>query len=95
MKINDIVLEKWTAKYKRSINCSNPKGFSQRAHCQSRNKNEDLEPKDIHDLADNKNVKWDNDPDFMNKSKELTGKKHLDDMDQDELEIIKRFIAKK
>lgn len=95
MKINDIVLEKWTAKYKRSINCSNPKGFSQRAHCQGRNKNEDLEPKDIHDLADNKNVKWDNDPDFMNKSKELTGKKHLDDMDQDELEIIKRFIAKK
>jgi hypothetical protein len=26
--------EKWSAKYKRSIDCSNPKGFSQRAHCQ-------------------------------------------------------------
>ena len=30
--------EKWSAKYKRSINCSNPKGFSQRAHCQGRKK---------------------------------------------------------
>ena len=32
--------EKWSAKYKRSINCSNPKGFSQKAHCAGRNKNE-------------------------------------------------------
>lgn len=30
--------EKWSAKYKRSINCNNPKGFSQRAHCQGRRK---------------------------------------------------------
>ena len=34
------VNEKWSAKYKRSINCSNPKGFSQKAHCAGRNKNE-------------------------------------------------------
>jgi hypothetical protein len=26
----------WSEKYKRSIDCENPKGFSQRAHCQSR-----------------------------------------------------------
>lgn len=31
--------EKWSEKYKRSINCDNPKGFSQRAHCQGRKKN--------------------------------------------------------
>lgn len=30
--------EKWSQKYKNSINCSNPKGFSQRAHCQGRKK---------------------------------------------------------
>ena len=30
--------EKWTQKYKRSIDCSNPKGFSQKAHCQGRKK---------------------------------------------------------
>jgi hypothetical protein len=33
-----IVREKWSQKYKNSINCSNPKGFSQRAHCQGRKK---------------------------------------------------------
>jgi len=36
--------EGWSEKYKKSINCKNPKGFSQRAHCQGRKKkvNEDL-----------------------------------------------------
>jgi hypothetical protein len=39
----ETVTEKWTEKYKRSINCDNPKGFSQRAHCQGKKKsvNED------------------------------------------------------
>jgi hypothetical protein len=30
--------EKWSAKYKKSIDCKNPKGFSQRAHCDGRKK---------------------------------------------------------
>ena len=30
--------EKWSEKYKKSIDCKNPKGFSQRAHCQGRKK---------------------------------------------------------
>jgi hypothetical protein len=30
--------EKWSIKYKRAIDCSNPRGFSQRAHCQARQK---------------------------------------------------------
>lgn len=30
--------EKWSQKYKNSINCSNPKGFSQRAHCAGKKK---------------------------------------------------------
>jgi hypothetical protein len=34
----DYIEEKWSKKYKRSINCSNPKGFSQRAHCAGRKK---------------------------------------------------------
>lgn len=38
--------EKWSQKYKRSINCSNPRGFSQRAHCQGRKKEEDYHPND-------------------------------------------------
>ena len=32
------ISEKWSKKYKKSIDCSNPKGFSQRAHCQGRKK---------------------------------------------------------
>ncbi len=34
--------EGWSDKYKRSINCNNPKGFSQKAHCAGRKKNEDV-----------------------------------------------------
>ena len=30
--------EKWSDKYKRSIDCNNPKGFSQKAHCKGRKK---------------------------------------------------------
>tara|TARA_Y100001937_G_scaffold118968_1_gene174030 strand:- start:193 stop:426 length:234 start_codon:yes stop_codon:yes gene_type:complete len=30
--------KKWSRKYKKSINCSNPKGFSQKAHCAGRKK---------------------------------------------------------
>ena len=39
------VSEDWSKKYKRSIDCSHPKGFSQKAHCAGRRKhkaNEDL-----------------------------------------------------
>ena len=32
------IIEAWTDKYKKSIDCDNPKGFSQRAHCQGRKK---------------------------------------------------------
>jgi hypothetical protein len=35
---NDYIEEKWSQKYKRSINCTNPKGFSQRAHCAGKKK---------------------------------------------------------
>jgi hypothetical protein len=34
----DYIEEKWSAKYKSSINCANPKGFSQKAHCAGRKK---------------------------------------------------------
>ena len=35
---DDYIEEKWSQKYKSSINCSNPKGFSQKAHCAGRKK---------------------------------------------------------
>jgi hypothetical protein len=34
----DYIEEKWSQKYKSSINCANPRGFSQRAHCAGRKK---------------------------------------------------------
>ena len=34
----DYIDEKWSQKYKRSIDCSRPRGFSQRAHCAGRKK---------------------------------------------------------
>lgn len=40
MKSKDFLNDEWSQKYKRSINCSHPKGFSQRAHCAGRKKNE-------------------------------------------------------
>jgi hypothetical protein len=41
MRAQEFISEKWSKKYKSSINCANPKGFSQKAHCQGRKKNED------------------------------------------------------
>lgn len=43
MKANEFITEKWSKKYKSSINCSNPKGFSQKAHCAGKKKNESEE----------------------------------------------------
>jgi len=36
--LEELLSEKWTDKYKRSINCKSPKGFSQKAHCAARKK---------------------------------------------------------
>jgi hypothetical protein len=36
--IEDYIDERWSTKYKKSIDCANPKGFSQRAHCAGRKK---------------------------------------------------------
>jgi len=41
--LEDMLDEGWSKKYKDSINCSNPKGFSQKAHCAGRKKNEDID----------------------------------------------------
>ena len=43
--LEDMLDEGWSKKYKDSINCSNPKGFSQKAHCAGRKKNEDIDDK--------------------------------------------------
>ena len=46
MLLRELLSEVWSEKYKRSINCASPKGFSQKAHCLGRNKEEDYHPND-------------------------------------------------
>ena len=41
----------WSEKYKKSINCDNPKGFSQRAHCQGKKKKMNEEKKKDHEYS--------------------------------------------
>ena len=44
MRATEFITEKWSQKYKSSINCSHPKGFSQKAHCAGKKKhNESIE----------------------------------------------------
>lgn len=43
MRAKEFISEKWSTRYKRSINCANPKGFSQRAHCAGRKKANETE----------------------------------------------------
>ncbi len=46
----------WSKKYKRSIDCSNPKGFSQKAHCagrKARQAGKNTKSKSINEMNDN------------------------------------------
>lgn len=36
--VEDYIEERWSQKQKRNVNCANPQGFSQRAHCAGRKK---------------------------------------------------------
>ena len=54
--------EEWSQKYKKSIDCDNPKGFSQKAHCQGRKKKM-------------KSIKEEGLRDWFGKSKSKDGKK--------------------
>lgn len=53
---------------------------------------ENLSPQIIHKLADHKGVKWDDEPSFLQLTKRLTGKEHLDDLDQAGLNKVKKHL---
>jgi hypothetical protein len=89
------VAESWSKKYKKSINCDSPKGFSQRAHCQGRKKRkttESVSVAKVHRLANKKGIPWDNNKRFMRKTRELTGKRHLDDLSQSGLKKVINWL---
>jgi len=88
----------WSKKYKKSIDCNNPKGFSQKAHCQGRKKREHME---INELVPNMQVV---NPQAYNQllKKQLTKTKKVgtalknknDPLHKKALQLIKRFIKK-
>ena len=45
------VSEAWSAKYKKSIDCDNPKGFSQKAHCRGRKIDEGKDGMSDHEVS--------------------------------------------
>ena len=51
--------EEWSQKYKNSIDCNNPKGFSQKAHCQGKKKNETMKIEEKLELFLEKNCPTD------------------------------------
>lgn len=42
----------WSEKYKNSINCKNPKGFSQRAHCDGKKKQKSVNARATHTILE-------------------------------------------
>lgn len=48
----------------------------------------------IHKLADEKGIKWDNEPSFLKLTKQLTGKEHLDDLTPRELIKVQQYLEK-
>jgi hypothetical protein len=49
---------------------------------------------DVHAAADAAGVSWDNNPAFMDRSERLTGKRHLDDMTEQELRAVASNLKK-
>jgi hypothetical protein len=54
---------------------------------------ERLTPRHIHDLADRLGIAWDDDPQFLRMTKTITGRAHLDDLDQTGLRKIRDHLA--
>jgi GNAT superfamily N-acetyltransferase len=73
--------EKWSQKYKSSINCASPRGFSQKAHCAGRKKNES-----VTENAEELNV---GDPVIITGNVEFQGKTG----DIDSFGDMKRFVV--
>jgi len=48
--------------------------------------------KDIHKRADELEIPWDDDAEFMRRTKKLTGESHLDKMTSEELEKVYKAL---
>lgn len=52
-----------------------------------------MKVKDLHTIANEKGILWDNDPVFLMICSQLTGKQHLDDMTSSELQMVYEEIT--
>ena len=58
-------------------------------------KEEKISVEDIHKRADELEIPWDDDAEFMVWTKELTGKSRLDDLDEDERSEVYAALKKR
>ena len=75
-----VTKEGWSDKYKKSIDCNNPKGFSQKAHCQGKKKVSEATKYDKYDKEKKQFAKADNRMKFgkfYDKAKEAVSYTHL------------------
>lgn len=86
IKLKNILNEDWSQKYKDSINCDNPKGFSQKAHCAGKEKNESANFTYAVVLSKEEFVKEETASDII---------KDLDKVKNDLLKKVEVLIAKK
>ena len=82
------VMEGWSEKYKRSINCNNPKGFSQKAHCAGKKKNEDTELDEFDVAAAKEKAKAANQARIKQDAERSQNRKDI----RDKLKNIKRTV---
>ena len=78
--------EGWSDKYKQSIDCDNPKGFSQKAHCQGKKKMKETYQRSLTPLTEKAKKCW---PGYEKKgTKKMFGKTYNNCVKKEEVEYI-------
>ena len=79
-----LVKEGWSDKYKKSIDCDNPKGFSQKAHCQGKKKMKETYERSLVPLSEKAKKCW---PGYEKKgTKKMFGKTYNNCVKKEEVE---------
>ena len=77
--------EGWSDKYKQSIDCDNPKGFSQKAHCQGKKKMKETYERSLTPLTEKAKKCW---PGYEKKgTKKMFGKTYNNCVKKEEVEL--------
>ena len=77
--------EGWSDKYKQSIDCDNPKGFSQKAHCQGKKKMKETYERSLTPLTEKAKKCW---PGYEKKgTKKMFGKTYNNCVKKEEVEM--------